>query len=86
MIPLPLARCYGMVWAWQDGGGAPVLLFDASKRETHHRASGFKKLFQRVRANFKCELYVGVWGRGGRAHVSTRRERGGGVPIIVLID
>lgn len=37
-------------------GGAPVLLFDVSKRETHHPNSGFKKLFRRVRANFKCDV------------------------------
>lgn len=41
-------------------GGAPVLLFDVSKRETHHPNSGFKKLFRRVRANFKCDVYVPI--------------------------
>ena len=34
----------------------PVLLFDASKRETHHAASGFKKLKRRLRTNFKVDL------------------------------
>jgi len=30
-----------------------VILFDASKRETHHAGSGFKKLYRRLRANHK---------------------------------
>jgi intraflagellar transport protein 52 len=30
-----------------------VILFDASKRETHHPGSGFKKLYRRLRANHK---------------------------------
>mmetsp|Transcript_26374 Transcript_26374/g.39129 ORF Transcript_26374/g.39129 Transcript_26374/m.39129 type:complete len:597 (+) Transcript_26374:53-1843(+) len=30
-----------------------IILFDASKKETHHLSSGFKKLFRRLRTNYK---------------------------------
>ena len=37
------------------GAGSPVILFDASKRETHHPQSNFKKLFRRLRASFQVD-------------------------------
>ncbi len=36
-------------------------MFNASKRETHHPNSGFKKLFRRLRATYKvdmCGLFI----------------------------
>ena len=32
-----------------------MILFDASKRETHHPQSNFKKLFRRLRASFQVD-------------------------------
>lgn len=33
-----------------------VVMFDASKRETHHPGNGFKRLFRRLRANYKVQV------------------------------
>lgn len=33
-----------------------VVLFDASKKETHHPSSGYKRLFRRLRSNYKVSV------------------------------
>ncbi|CAM9570952.1 unnamed protein product, partial [Heterosigma akashiwo] len=36
--------------------GKKVICFDASKRETHHPNNGFKKLFRKLRSNYKVQV------------------------------
>eukprot|EP00948_MAST-09A_sp_MAST-9A-sp1_P004307 g4307.t1 len=36
--------------------GAPVILFNASKRETHNPNNGYKRLFRRLRAQFRVMI------------------------------
>lgn len=36
--------------------GPPVLMFNASKRESHHPNSGFKKLYRRLKGSYKVQL------------------------------
>jgi len=36
--------------------GPPVLLFNASKKESHHPNNGFKKLYRRLKGSYKVQL------------------------------
>ncbi|CAM9748764.1 unnamed protein product, partial [Sphacelaria rigidula] len=33
-----------------------VIVFDASKRETHHPGNGFKKLARRLKSTYKLQM------------------------------
>ncbi len=35
-----------------------LIVFDASKRETHHPGNGFKKLARRLKSGYKLQMYV----------------------------
>ena len=37
---------------------AQVLMFNGSKKESHHPSSGFKKLYRRLKGTYKVQLYV----------------------------
>lgn len=70
-----------------------VIVFDVSKRETHHPSSGYKQLHRKLRTTYKCQVYGVSFRVGAILHLLTlmcrnnyeiTEERLGGVSALIF--